>query len=109
MRSLDARWSRARGSSACAGPTYRVEAVLRRFCAIPSDTHLAQQGRRERGLRLSLGTRPAYIQGGRPMVRLQIDCSEYSAELGAGGDGPQRTLFAAWTSGGCSPDRKSVV
>ena len=37
------------------------------------------------------------------MVRLQMDCSEYSAELGAGGDGPQRTLFAAWTPGGCSP------
>jgi hypothetical protein len=37
------------------------------------------------------------------MVRLQMDCSEYSAEPGAGGDGPQRTLFAARTSGGCGP------
>src|SRR5262245_7324041 len=84
MRSLDARWSRAHGSSACAGPTCRVEAVLRRFCAIPSETPLAaRQDRRERGLRLPLGTRPAYIQGGRPMVRLQMDCSEYSAEPSA--------------------------
>src|SRR5262252_4459237 len=96
MRSLDARWSRAHGSSACAGPTYRVEAVLRRSCAIPSETPLARQDRRERGLRPPLGTRPAYIQGGRPMVRLY---SEYSAEPSAGGDGPQRTLFATRTSG----------
>ena len=34
------------------------------------------------------------------MVRLH---SEYSAEPSAGGDGPQRTLFATRTSGGCGP------
>src|SRR5262247_1558495 len=65
MRSLDARWSRARGSLACVGPTYRVEAIWLRFCAMPSDTHLARQDRGERGLRRTLGTRPAYIQGRR--------------------------------------------